>query len=76
MDECSSHHTDLSLFAGAGWADEHLQLNSELLVLTQNLVELLHEVLGLSSIWQILCEHTGEFNQDVSHVKWNGPLPL
>ena len=55
MDECSSHHTDLSLFAGARRADEHLQLNSELLVLTQNLVELLHEVLGLSSIWQVLC---------------------
>lgn len=57
MDECSSHHTDLRLFAGAGRADEHLQLDSELLVLSQNLVELLHEVLGLSSVWQVLCEH-------------------
>lgn len=78
MDECSvsSHHTDLSLFAGTGRADEHLQLDSELLVLTENLVELLHEVLGLSSVWQILCKHKAELNKVVSHIKWNEPLPL
>lgn len=66
MDNCSvsSHHTDLSLLAGAGGADEHLQLNSELLILTKNLVELLHEVLGFSSIWQILCKHKGQLYQD------------
>ena len=58
--DCSSHHTDLGLFAGAGGADKHVQLRSELLVLSQNLVELLHEVLGLSSIWQILCEQKEE----------------
>lgn len=56
----SSHHTDLSLFAGAGRADEHLQLDSELLVLTKNLVELLHEVLSLSCVWQVLWKHTGD----------------
>lgn len=53
----SSHHTDLSLFAGAGGADEHLQLDSELLVLSEDLVKLLHEVLGLSGVWQVLCRH-------------------
>lgn len=50
----SSHHTDLRLFAGACRADEHLQLDSELLIFAQNLIELLHEVLGFSSVWQIL----------------------
>ncbi|TNN69383.1 hypothetical protein EYF80_020384 [Liparis tanakae] len=44
----------LRLFAGACRADEHLQLDSELLIFAQNLIELLHEVLGFSSIWQIL----------------------
>lgn len=68
MDECSvsSHHTDLSLFAGAGRTDEHLQLDSELLVLTKNLVELLHEVLGLSCIWQVLCKHQAELGLSVN----------
>lgn len=56
----SSHHTDLSLFTGAGRADEHLQLDPELLVLSENLVELLHEVLGFTSVWKILCKHKEE----------------
>lgn len=63
----STHHTDLSLFAGASWADEHLQLDSELLILTENLVELLHEVLRLSSIWQILCEHKYSQKENIRH---------
>ena len=57
MTVVSSHHTDLSLLARAGWTDEHLKLNSELLIFAKSLVELLHEILGLSCIWQVLCEH-------------------
>lgn len=49
-----SHHTDLSLFAGAGGADEHLQLDSELFVFPKNLVEFLHKILSLSCIRQVL----------------------
>lgn len=50
----SSHHTNLSLFTGARRTDEHLQLNSELLILTEYLIELLHEVLSFPSIWEVL----------------------
>lgn len=57
MKNNTSHHTDLGLFAGAGWTDEHLQLDSELLVLTKNLIKLLHKVLCFSSIWQVLWKH-------------------
>lgn len=67
----SSHHTDLGLFAGACRADEHLQLDSELLVFTQNLVELLHKVLGLSGVWEVLCKHRDELKDNI--VKPNEP---
>lgn len=57
MNLVSPHHTNLSLFAGAGGTDEHLKLDSELLILTKNLIELLHEVLRLPSVRQILWKH-------------------
>lgn len=62
----SSHHTDLGLFTGAGRTDECLQLDPELLVLPENLVELLHEVLGLSCIWQVLWKHQKQ-SLDLTH---------
>lgn len=51
-----THHADLGLLAGAGGADELLQLGAELLVLAQHLVELLHEVLRLALVRKVLCE--------------------
>ena len=48
------HHTDLGLLAGAGGADESVQLDAQLLVLPQHLVEPLHEVLGLAGVRQVL----------------------
>lgn len=57
MSSLSPHHTDLSLFTGAGRTDEHLQLDSQLFILSEDLIELLHKVLRLSSIWQVLWKH-------------------
>ena len=48
------HHTDLGLLAGAGGADECVQLDAQLLVLAQHLVEPLHEVLGLARVREVL----------------------
>ena len=51
-----THHADFGLLAGAGGADELLQLRPELLVLPQHLVKLLHEVLCLALVRKVLCE--------------------
>lgn len=53
-DWCCTHHTLFSLFARAGWADELLQLQTQLLIFTQNLIKLLHEVLSFPWVRKIL----------------------
>lgn len=49
-----SHHTNLRLFARASRTDEDLKLSSELLIVTENLIELFHKILRFPRIWQVL----------------------
>ena len=53
-----THHTDFSLLAGAGGADQGFQLISDALVIVQDLCQLLHEVLSLARVWQVPYRHT------------------
>lgn len=59
-----THHTDFSLLAGAGGADQGLQLISDPLVVIQDLRQFLHKVLRLARVWQIPYRHT-ELKADV-----------
>jgi hypothetical protein len=53
-----TYHTDFGLFAGAGRADQGLELVSDPLVLLQDLGQLLDKVLGLAGVRQIPYKHT------------------
>lgn len=51
----NTHHTDFSLLAGAGGADQGFQLISDALVIIQDLSQLLYKVLSLARVWQVPC---------------------
>lgn len=46
-------HTNFSLLAGAGGADQSFQLIPDTLIIIQDLSQLLHKVLGLAWVWQV-----------------------
>lgn len=64
-----THHADFSLLAGAGGADQRLQLIPYPLVVLQDLSQLLHEVLSFARVWKVSYTHTKHALKNEVHLK-------